>query len=76
MIIPRVDARERLKAEAIRNIGYALRALRDHEPPVYEVAAHGLMMALEHVRTLRQMAEIEAKAKAQPNDPRAQGVGA
>ena len=73
MILPLVDASERLKAEAIRSIGYALRALMEHQPPVFDVAAHGLTMALEHVRTLRQMAEAESKAKAQPTGPRAEG---
>lgn len=73
MILPPVDVCQRLKAEAIRNMEYAVRALREHEPPALDVAAHGLTMALEHVRTLHRMTEVETSAKAKRTGPRAEG---
>ena len=53
---------------AISKTELALRSLTEHQPPILNLAAHGLMMALEHVNTLTAI-ESEAKAKAKGKPP-------
>jgi len=54
---------------AIEKTNMALRALTQQHPPGLELAAHGLMLALEHVQALAASAAIAARdaaAKAKP----------
>jgi len=53
---------------AIDKTKMALRSLTEHQPPILNLAAHGLLMALEHVNTLAAI-ESEANAKARGKPP-------
>lgn len=69
MIVNQMDQRAYLTADAIRNMELALRAMRSYTPPVLDVAAHGLLLALEHVRTLTAIEDEERKSKAKQAAP-------
>lgn len=62
-----------LKAEAVQKIEHALRCIRAHEPPLWDIAAGSLAIALEHVRTLYAIAEKERRAKPKRITPPAEG---
>lgn len=61
-----------LLRQAIEKTEYALRSLTEHTPPLLGLAAHGLMLSLEHVRTLQAIEDDErkdGKAKARGGRP-------
>lgn len=65
-----------LLRQAIEKTEYALRSLTEHTPPLLGLAAHGLMLSLEHVRTLQAIEDDERKAskKAKASGGRPAGV--
>ncbi len=74
MIVNRISQEDYLKGEAVRKIELAHKAMTQYSPPILETAAHGLMMALEHVNALSAIEADEqrkAKQQAQPAQPRA-----
>lgn len=68
-----VDGSDYMKAEAIKKIEHALRCIRAHEPPIWDSAAGSLALALEHIRTLYQIAEKERRSRPKSAAPRAKG---
>jgi len=56
------DPQAMLLTQAIEKTEYALRSLTEHRPPLLGLAAHGLMLSLEHVRTLQAIEDDERKA--------------
>jgi hypothetical protein len=52
-----------MKSEAIKKAEHALRCIRSHDPPLWDIAAGSLAIALEHVRTLHAIAEKQKRIK-------------
>lgn len=50
--VPQIGGDAYLKADAVNKIEHALRCIRDHHPPLWDIAAGALALALEHTRTL------------------------
>ncbi len=55
---------------AVSKTELALRSLTEHQPPILNMATHGLLMALEHVNTLTA---IEQGARAKGKHPAGAG---
>lgn len=70
-----IDQKTVMLRQAIEKTEYALRSMTEHEPPLLSLAAHGLLMASEHIQTLQAIEDEERKAsKAKAHGGRPKGV--
>lgn len=58
-----LDPKAVLLRQAVEKAEYALRSLIEHTPPMLDLAAHGLLLSLEHVHTLQAIEDDEQKAR-------------